>query len=50
MSKTLLQPKVRIVEGTPLPDIELGDGEKKRIDDLKKRIADGDFELPRKSA
>lgn len=50
MSKTMLRPQVRIVEGTPLPDIELGDGENKRIDDLKKRIADGDFEIPRKSA
>jgi hypothetical protein len=54
MSKTLLQPKVRIVEGTPLPQIELSDDEQRRIEEVRKRIAESgsrvNMDRPRKSA
>jgi hypothetical protein len=54
MSNTLLQPKVRIVEGTPLPQIELSDDEQRRIEEVRKRIAESgsrdNMDRPRKSA
>ncbi|MBP9695503.1 MAG: hypothetical protein KBD73_03825 [Candidatus Magasanikbacteria bacterium] len=47
MSSTTLQPKVRIVEGTPLPKIELSNDEQRRIEEVRKIIAESDDNMDR---